>query len=154
MDRQLRPIIFFFVCIYHYSLCQGSASASTGVSDFVSRFYQLILGRNPEPAGLNHWVDSLEMGRGPVPMLPGNLSSAMSLGTRDSGMRRTLMCCMLLFLTENLTRLVVPIGSACCLKILALCITLVAGNQTLILHPLKNQPFENKAFDDVVEWVH
>jgi subtilisin family serine protease len=33
---------------------------SSGVSDFVSRFYQVVLGRDAETAGLNYWIDSLE----------------------------------------------------------------------------------------------
>jgi hypothetical protein len=32
------------------------------VDDFVTRFYRLILGREPDPAGLNGWVDDLQNG--------------------------------------------------------------------------------------------
>lgn len=35
---------------------------SSRVSDFVSRFYQVVLGRNAETSGLNYWVNSLETG--------------------------------------------------------------------------------------------
>ena len=36
-----------------------SATDSTLVSDFVTRFYQQCLGRNPDQAGLNGWVNAL-----------------------------------------------------------------------------------------------
>ncbi|MDZ7664877.1 MAG: DUF4214 domain-containing protein [Desulfotignum sp.] len=35
---------------------------SSGVSDFVSRFYQVVLGRPADSGGLVYWVDSLENG--------------------------------------------------------------------------------------------
>ena len=43
--------------------CQDTGSGTRSLSDFVERFYRLILGREPDPAGLNGWVDDLSDGR-------------------------------------------------------------------------------------------
>ena len=42
---------------------QTVSAASNGTADFVTRFYQLCLGRTPDPAGLKDWVDQLESGK-------------------------------------------------------------------------------------------
>ena len=38
-------------------------AASNGTADFVTRFYQLCLSRDPDPAGLKNWVDQLQSGK-------------------------------------------------------------------------------------------
>ena len=42
---------------------QTVSAASNGTADFVTRFYQLCLGRDPDSAGLKDWVDQLQSGK-------------------------------------------------------------------------------------------
>ena len=42
---------------------QTVSAASNGTADFVTRFYQLCLGRDPDPTGLKDWVDQLQSGK-------------------------------------------------------------------------------------------
>lgn len=41
---------------------QSVHADTTGTSGFVTRFYQLCLGREPDPDGLNYWVNGLSSG--------------------------------------------------------------------------------------------
>jgi len=52
--------LIFMICLI---LCSSAAyGARSDVEAFVTRFYQLCLDRNPEPAGLDGWVNALLAG--------------------------------------------------------------------------------------------
>ena len=57
--RILLLVVFF--CAFSISgfVKKASAVNSAGVEDFVTRFYQLCLDRNPDSAGLDGWVSTL-----------------------------------------------------------------------------------------------
>lgn len=41
----------------------ASTSSNSGTRDFVTRMYQVVLGREPDPNGLETWINQLESGR-------------------------------------------------------------------------------------------
>jgi len=55
----LLMVVFFSAFSFSGFVNSTSAADSMGVEDFVTRFYQLCLDRNPDPAGLDGWVSAL-----------------------------------------------------------------------------------------------